>query len=78
MWFWQKEKPDISLSKRVETCEKAILELKTKVFGLEMDNAMLRDKVLRKIQFKKEQETAESGGESKDIYNGVLIREHGD
>jgi len=77
MWFFQKEKRLFSTESDVLELQKQVKTLKTRVDGLELEYETLRNKVLRKIQSKRAEESL--GGEEKEtnLYNGMLIRSNG-
>ena len=55
---------------RLAKVESEVTLLKAKINGLELENDNLRDKVLRKIQKKKEQESDEVTPEKKSVAIG--------
>lgn len=59
-----------TLRKRILDLEDMLTSIQNKVKSLELDQDDLRNKVLRKIQFKKEKEEEEK---PKDIYGGMFI-----
>lgn len=70
MWFKRQENISATLIERVSKQETEISLLKSSVVALEMDMKTMRDKVLRKIQGKKDVEDEEK---PKDRYSGMLI-----
>ncbi len=76
MWIFNKkktEKDPETLLERVSRLEKRITRVEAENLDLMTAISILRDKVLRKIQFKNPKEEPEA--ESKDIYKGMLIAE---
>ncbi len=71
MWLFNKEEEEQTLKKRVFELEDSVREHRREITGLYMDIKDLRDKVLRKIQYKKEVKEEET----KDIYSGMLLKE---
>ena len=57
---------------RVSAVEKRLSRLEAEILDVATAQDIIRNKVLRKIQSRKAPEEEE---ESKDIYNGVLIKE---
>lgn len=60
--FWTRKKPENvkeTYEKRLLAVESKVLQLDTQVLALVLDQKVLRDKVLRKIQFKKPTEDEE-------------------
>ncbi len=72
MWFKRKEIDIETFNKRLISVENAIIKLNSEILGVTVDQKLIRDKVLRKIQFKKEPEEEE---ERLDPYKGVLVPE---
>jgi len=71
--FWNKPKNvDKTLQQRLNELESRILKIESDILSVTIDQKMIRDKVLRKIQFKKEEETEQK---PKDLYNGMLLTE---
>ncbi len=74
--FWIKKTPKENVpetfEKRLSKLESEVKSHSSDIFSLFMDQKMLRDKVLRKIQFKREEEQEEK---PKDLYNGMLLKE---
>lgn len=77
MWFWRGNKPQPepeTCAERVSKLEKRLTRMEAELLDLATAQDIIRDKVLRKIQIKREPtETTET----KDLYNGVLIPEKG-
>lgn len=64
------------MSERVSKLEKRLTRLEAEILDIATAQDIIRDKVLRKIQFKREAAQREQDNENpKDIYNGVLISE---
>lgn len=57
---------------RVSAVEKRLTRLEAEILDVATSQDIIRNKVLRKIQSRKVPEEEE---ESKDIYNGVLVKE---
>lgn len=73
--FWNKpQNVDKTLQKRIEELENRTTKLESDFLAVLLDQKVLRDKVLRKIQFKREPETEQEEEKPKDLYNGMLIR----
>jgi len=69
LWFTKKEENvSQSLIKRVVELENRVLSLESQILSVQMDQKVIRDKVLRKIQFKKDESDT-----PQDIYKGMLI-----
>lgn len=69
LWFTKKDKDvEQTLRIRVSELETQCFQLERKIIELQVDQKFLRDKVLRKIQFKKEESDT-----PQDIYKGMLI-----
>jgi hypothetical protein len=74
MWLF-KEKTDLkTYEERIKTLELKVFKLESEVLSTILDQKIMRDKVLRKIQFKRPEEEEEKTEESKDLYNGVLVK----
>ena len=78
--FWQKWKDSSkdedlpeSVSERLDRLEKKMTRLSAEMLDVMTSVQILRDKVLKKIKFKRGDEKDED--ESKDLYNGMLIKE---
>lgn len=74
--FWIKKKlienvPD-TLLERVSKLEKRLTRVEAEILDVATAQDIIRNKVLRKIQSKKSEVDEE---ETKDLYNGVLIKE---
>lgn len=59
MWFRKTESISDSVLKRVTDLEIRLRKAESEILGLATDNEIIRNKVLRKIQFKKTEETSE-------------------
>lgn len=70
------ENVDESLLERIKKLESKYNTLSAEMLDTTLSVNIMRDKVLRKIQFKREQEEEEeTPKKAKDLYNGVLIPE---
>lgn len=56
MWFFRKKVDDETLKERVIRLEKRLTRLEAEQLDLATAQDIIRDKVLRKIQFKKQEE----------------------
>lgn len=74
MFQFLKKKPTENVP---ETFQKRITKLESDVLDLYMSQNALRDKVLRKIQSKREQEEEEKEKKAKDLYTGVFLNNDG-
>jgi len=77
--FWQKWKKEQevlpeSVFDRLDKLEKKMLRLNSEMLDVMTSVQILRDKVLKKIKFKKEEEEEEK---PKDLYNGMLLKDNG-
>jgi len=68
--FWDNWKQEKQEDMRLIELEKDIRQLKRDVLDISVSIDSLRDKILKRIKVRKEEET-----KSKDIYNGMLIAE---
>jgi len=68
--FWNEWKQEKQEDMRLIELEKDIRQLKRDVLDISVSIDSLRDKILKRIKVRKEEET-----ESKDIYKGMLIAE---
>ncbi len=68
--FFTKENVSDTLKKRISELEQRVNKLDNDYLAIIMEQKMLRDKVLRKIQFK-----TEPTEEPKDLYNGMFLKE---
>jgi len=75
MWWKRTVKVDESLpDERIKLLERKIMKLEAEQLDIITSLAVIRDKVLRKIQFKRLKTEEEEEEESKkDPYNGVLV-----
>jgi len=64
-----------TLLERVENLESGNTQLKKRVLDLEIENESFRNKVLRKVQTKKEEEPAQDTDFNAKKYKGVLLPE---
>lgn len=74
MAFWNKktpEKVEPTLEERLKRMEGRITLLEAETMDLATAHNIIRNKVLKKIQFKKVEEEEEK----KDLYNGMFIPE---
>lgn len=68
---WKREENDVSaIESRLIKAESRIAKLESDLMGVVVSVDTIRNKVLRKIQFKKEEEEEES-----DRYKGMLVPE---
>ena len=79
--FWQKWKDSSkdedlpeSVSERLDRLEKKMTRLSAEMLDVMTSVQILRDKVLKKIKFKRGDEKDEDE-QPKDLYNGMLIKE---
>ena len=74
--FWIKQKKEENVPKtyesRLNSIESRILKVESEILAVTIDQKIIRDKVLRKIQFKREEEEET---DKIDPYRGVLIPE---
>lgn len=73
MVFWKKEKVEETSSERLSKLEKRLTRIEAELLDLAVAQDTIRNKVLRKIQFKKEKEEEED--KPQDLYSKVLIPE---
>lgn len=71
--FWDRKKPDENVPKtfesRIVSIERRLGEIESQILAITIDQKMVRDKVLRKIQFKHTEEEEQQP----DPYKSVLI-----
>lgn len=70
--FWQTKNVEITSEERINRLEKRLIRAESEILDLNVTVDSLRNKVLRKIQRKHEEEETE---EPKDLYNSMLIKE---
>jgi len=70
-WFWKKqgEGADESISARVMKIETRLTRVEAEILDIATAQDIIRNKVLRKIQFKKEDTEADKN----DPYGGILL-----
>lgn len=69
MWFFKKQKVDFTESERLHKLEVRMNLYEAEIMDLQVAQNILKDKILKKIQIRKE-ETKEN---PKDLYGGMLI-----
>ncbi len=69
MMFFSKKNVEETSNERLSKLEKRLTRLEAEILDVATAQDIIRNKVLRKIQFKKEEE------EPQDLYNRVLIPE---
>lgn len=69
--FWNKEKVDETLSERISKIEKRLTRIEAEILDVATAQDIIRNKVLRKIQTKKEPEEEQT----QDLYSKILIPE---
>ena len=70
MWFHTKQNDDLTLTKRIAKVESRLTSIEAEILDLATAINIIRNKVLKKIQFK----NPEKEEESEDLYNGMLLK----
>jgi len=71
MWLFSKKNVELTFQERLLKVETRLSLFETEIMDLATAQNILRNKVLKKIQFKNPKEDDE---ESKDLYNNQLIK----
>jgi hypothetical protein len=73
--FWNNKNVEKTSDERISKLESRILKVESDLLAVILDQKIIRDKVLRKIQFKHTEE--EQPEETKDLYSSVLLTDNG-
>jgi hypothetical protein len=76
LWFNKDtEKVDETLLGRIKKLENRLQSIEAEILDIATAQNIIRNKVLKKIQFKNPKDDEEEEEKPKDLYNGVLLRE---